>query len=137
MRAVSAVKKKLFSLAGWFSQGVGCVTDISGGRTFRRDEVFLMSTWTSHKVCDVIPIGFSSCHHRDRPSSGLSSHVCLIASLSIFIEFIAIKEAKGIFLWKKMIFFYPVTIFPLEKPFFSVIVCIKYLLKIYLMAVIV
>lgn len=46
-----------------------------------------------------------------------------------------IKEAKGIFLWKNMIF-YPVTMFPLEKPF-SVIVCIKYVFKIYLMAVIV
>lgn len=45
----------------------------------------------------------------------------------------AIKEAKGIFLWKNMIF-YPVTIFPLEKPF-SVIVCIKYLFKIYLMVI--
>lgn len=77
----------------------------------------------------------SSCHHGDRPSPSFSSHVCSIASLSIFIEFMAIKEAKGIFLWKSMIF-YPVTIFPLEKPF-SVIVCIKYLFKIYLMAVIV
>lgn len=65
----------------------------------------------------------------------LSSHVCSIASLSIFIEFMAIKEARGIFLWKNMIF-YTVTIFPLEKPLL-VIVCIKYLFKIYLMVLIV
>lgn len=48
--------------------GVSCVTDVSGRRTFRRDEVCLMSTWTSYKACDVIPIGFSSSHHGDRPS---------------------------------------------------------------------
>lgn len=102
---ICSEKEAVFLEKEWFSQGVGCVTDISGGRTFRRDEVFLMSTWTSYKACDVIPIGFSSCHHRDRPPPSLSSHVCLIASLSIFIEFMAIKEAKGIFLWENMIFF--------------------------------
>lgn len=57
----------------------------------------------------------------DLPS--LSSYVCSIASLSIFIEFIAFKEARSIFFYGTIIFFYPVTVFRLEKHF-SVIDCI-------------
>lgn len=57
----------------------------------------LKSTWTSYEAGDVIPMGFSFGYHRDA-FPGFNPHVCLIASLSIFIEFMAVKEAKGIFL---------------------------------------
>lgn len=93
---ICSEKEAVFLGRGGFI-GVSCVTDVSCGRTFRRDEVCLMSTWTSYKACDVIPIGFFFFPSWRQTFPSLSSHVCSIASLSIFIEFMAIKESKAYF----------------------------------------
>lgn len=69
---------------------------ISGGTVLRENEVCLTSTRTSYGAGDVIPVGCSGHHREAFPGSSL--HGCSIASLSIFIEFMAVKEAKGIFL---------------------------------------
>lgn len=111
---ICSEKEAVFLGRGGFI-GVSCVTDVSCGRTFRRDEVCLMSTWTSYKVCDNSDWFFFFPSWRQTFPS-LSSHVCSIASLSVFIEFYGYKRIQGIFLWKDMIL--PHNYIPLSKTFF-------------------
>lgn len=80
----------------------------------------LMSTWTSYEAGDVIPMGLSSGHHREA-FLGFNPHGCLIASLSIFIEFMAVKEAKGIFLEICEFFFFTLLMYSLQKILFQLL----------------